>query len=192
MLTARLKSVFLITSDVYLKQIRAHYYRLVFKDPKLRDLIVANAIYDLSLAKEPMPDAAMPKGGQMLGMIPGELDAIIEAISNPSSIIRTTAEKARLVATTLWFDENSRSNDEKAAIVATGQFTLCFNLIKHLIGVRKQTDVDHAETEFEKPEQSVESFDEDKAILLRELVRDWEQFNKNPFWLYQQKLNASR
>lgn len=181
MLGARLKSVFLITSDIYLKQIRAHYYEKLFGDKQLRNIVVANAIYDLSKVKQKAKNST-PVADEQADIAADRVARTNEAIPKPSESLINVAEKARLVATTLWFDEHSRSNNEKAAIVATGQFTICYNMIKHLIRIKEQDAQSITE-----PIIAIPIFDEEKAALLTALLNDWALFYKEPFWLYNQK-----
>ncbi|MCF2502714.1 patatin-like phospholipase family protein [Dyadobacter sp. CY107] len=188
MLGARLKSVFLITSDIFLKQIRAHYYEKLFGDEQLRNIVVANAIYDLSKVKQKAWNSIRGVDEQA-DIAADKVARTNEAIPKPSESLINVAEKARLVATTLWFDEHSRGNNEKASVVATGQFTLCFNLIKHLIRI-KELDAQSV-TGAAMPIITLPIFDEEKAALLDALLTDWALFNKYPFWLYSQKEKTS-
>lgn len=186
MIEARLKSVFMITSDVYLRQIRAHYYSKLFSDDKFRNIVVTNAIYDLSLVKQNARNREEHSEKENGNTLAGRESLSGKTVLESSNKIIQVAEKARLVATTLWFDEHSRGNDEKAAVVATGQFTLCYNLIKHLIKVRERALLVPSVTEPVQNDSSKQVFDQDTTLLLEMLLKDWERFNEDPFWLYKQ------
>ena len=110
MLLSRIKSVFVLANDIYLKQIRRMYYEGLFGEDKFRSRIVQNAIYDLSKAKFPSTDPSKPL--------------------QPSAVMIAMAEKARTMGTTLWFDENHRAQRMKECTIATGHFTTCYNLLK--------------------------------------------------------------
>lgn len=212
MVTARLKSVFLITSDIYLKQIRAHYYKRLFSDEKFKDITVVSAIYDLSEVNYPKektsleepsfePDKPSRFTAQMLvaetdldeddvmevanfrglSAVPAALPKIPRL--DPTDAVRDAAEQARLVATTLWFDENSVANADQRAIIATGQFTVCHNLINHF----HNTAILRAKAKnlpVESFEQIVEdNLDKEERANLKKLIDDWNEFGQNPYWL---------
>ena len=81
---------------------------------------------------------------------------------------KKTAEQARIMPTTLWFDRFQKEADKLKMIVATGQFTTCYNLLKFYT---KQT-----------------SLTEDQTALMDRLKTDWHAFKLDPFRLYN-KLN---
>lgn len=188
MLTARLKSVLLIVMDIYLKRIRAMYYKQLYSNPDTRNMVVANAIYDLSYinnfgeraASVPadMPDDGPQVGEESTGIVP------------PSPMLQAVAEKARLVATTLWFDRYQVRDQVKAAIVATGQFTVCYNLLKYLTKKEQRVNLSKAVlTAGEIAETAVpaETWTESMSSLKAVLEADWERFNADPFWLYNER-----
>jgi len=113
MIALRVKSVFLLANDIYLKQVRRMYYNEVFSNPRYKDITIQNAIYDLSKVK--FGDATPASGGLQ-----------------PSPEMIQLAEQARMMGTTLWFDATNGSDRTKEAIIATGQFTTCYNLLKYL------------------------------------------------------------
>lgn len=174
MLTARLKSVMLITSEIYLKQIRRHYYNKLYGDPATRDLVVSNAIYDLSLAKQTMTTDLPPEQRESLNPEKEAAEALINKISKPSDALIGVAENARVMATTLWFDKYQRRDNAKAAIVATGQFTTCYNLLKHLF---------EKEVRLKKADPNA-VLDAQETVLKANLGTHWQAFNADPFWLY--------
>lgn len=160
-LASRLKSVLLLTNDIYLKQIRRHYYNTLYRDPELSKIIISNAIYDLSKVKQ---NAKLdPELDKVIGS-----NALTEkdfGLLQPSLDLIETAERARLMPTTLWFDNNHQQEHSMATIIATGQFTTCYNLLKHV--------------------KKLESNDLEE--LMAKLEADWLKFNTTtPFWLYNQ------
>lgn len=166
MVTARLKSVFLLTNDLYLKQIRRLYYQKIYNDPVLRDMTVSNAIYDLSKAKE----KAQNDPEQVIKEVHYK-DTLVEPDLNeipaPLPALVDVAEKARLMPTTLWFDQFQKEEETLKAIVATGQFTICYNLLKYLVELSGRAELSKGQLEL-------------KALLMA----DWNTFNANPFDLY--------
>jgi hypothetical protein len=178
MLTARLKSVLMIASDIYLKQIRAHYYSQLYADPATHYLVVSNAIYDLSLVKQ---KAGAGKTGNPADEA---AEQQLDKVTPPSAALIGIAEKARIMATTLWFDKYQRKDNSKAAIVATGQFTTCYNLLKHLYAKQQRIKVQDANPLATEP---VETWTATDTQLKAALEFDWGKFNEDPFWLYNQE-----
>lgn len=209
MVTARLKSVFLITSDIYLKQIRAHYYEQLFSNEKFRDITVVSAIYDLSevnfskaksSAHEPssktdsssglthqvlvaeselVADEITEEHGVLVKLV--ELPKIPRLV--PTDAVRDAAEQARLVATTLWFDENSVANADQKAIIATGQFTVCHNLINYFHNTARLR-AKARNLPVKSFEQMVrDNLDAEERAHLKKLRDDWRDFGQDPYWL---------
>ncbi|MXN93135.1 hypothetical protein GR160_18055 [Flavobacterium sp. Sd200] len=170
MLFTRLKSVFLMTTDIYLKQIRRKYYEQLFEDASSPETVVANAIYDLSRIKDKVASKKIEEDVKdELGYDPENPDKKPKNnLPAPSPIIRYVAEEARKAATTLWFDPYQQKAMLKEIIVATGQFTTCYNLLKHL---KKRKNLPTDDT------QAI-------AQLQLQLEKDWNNFNKDPFWLF--------
>jgi predicted acylesterase/phospholipase RssA len=164
MATSRLKSVFLLADDLYLKQIRRLYYEKIYSDAELRTITVSNAIYDLSLAKQHADqDQGLPDElsyGSTKGNEPAEIQP------PPGHYLIMIAEQARLMPTTLWFDQFQKEAGCLKAIVGAGQFTTCYNLLKYYT---KKTDLTASEQRL-------------KEIL----TADWKKFNAQPFYLYDQ------
>lgn len=147
MVQSRAKSVFILANDVYLKQIRRMYYDNLFTNKKYRNKVIQNTIYDLSRVNfDTQP-------------------VINNSPLYPSQKLISVAEKARTMSTTLWFDSRHQSEKVKESIIATGQFTTCYNLLLFL-GKLKETD--------KTPD----------IVELEALLRlDFETFNTDPFFM---------
>ncbi|MCX2481485.1 patatin-like phospholipase family protein [Pedobacter sp. MC2016-15] len=171
MLLARLKSVFLLTEDIYLKQIRRHYYNMVYSDPELSPIFISNAIYDLSKVKQKaVQDTEVVK---VLGFNSMSDDESAE-IPKPSVKLIETAESARLMPTTLWFDQHHVKAQMREAVIATGQFTTCYNLLKHVIRLEKTG----------LPCAADPAFDASACTALKaQLLADWARFNQDPYFM---------
>lgn len=173
MLVIRLKSVFLMTSDIYLKQIRRNYYQQLYADTSSPEIVVSNAIYDLSKVKEKVATKKLAEDVKdELGYDPENPDSKLKKSDPlPSPEIRYVAEEARKAATTLWFDKYQREAKLKEIIVATGQFTTCYNLLKYL--------------------QKRKPLPNDNIVALESVMHlletDWEKFKADPFWLFNQE-----
>lgn len=83
----------------------------------------------------------------------------------PSPQIEKTADAAREVSTTLWFDPNNKADLD--AVAATGQFTTCSNLIRYL----------------NRLELAEKGLSPELSALREELLMDWAKFQANPMWM---------
>ncbi|MEO8111051.1 MAG: patatin-like phospholipase family protein [Ginsengibacter sp.] len=84
---------------------------------------------------------------------------------SPSAALQPVAEIATEMDTTLWYDENQIANNQPAALIAAGQFTTCYNLLRYAF-----------------------RFDANDPVWMEfqtKLVADWNKFNNvSPYWMY--------
>jgi len=146
MLISRAKSVFILANDIYLKQIRRMYYDKIFKSDQYKNRVIQNTIYDLSKVNF------------------NGIDISTDEL-HPTAKLIEIAEKARKMGTTLWFDKNHQKENVKEAIIATGQFTTCYNLLLYI----KKIDNN--------------KFTSDIESLQVELETDWKLFCEDPFFM---------
>jgi hypothetical protein len=59
-------------------------------------------------------------------------------IVEPSETMVAIADAAREMETTLWFDENHMKRGSREHLLAAGQFTTCYNLLKYLCKLEKK------------------------------------------------------
>jgi hypothetical protein len=147
MVQARTKSVSLLSSEIYLKQIRRMYYDSLFTSPKYRDISIVNTIHDLSRVNF--------RG-----------DAVPDDVLAPTTQMIEVAEKARTMGTTLWFDAYQQSAYMKEAVITTGQFTMCYNLLRHLNKLEKAGNVWTPELQ----------------VLRTAILEDWERFKSDAYF----------
>lgn len=194
LLAMRVTSLFALTSDVFMKRIRAAGYAQAYSNPDYKGRLIANFIYHLRLdgdapaldqlesddsGSEPPtsdgragnedrgPFERLLTDNKMLGTPSPGLIARLRALPNPSRRLRETASSAAETPTLLWF----RNDSEPGRLVATGQFTICFNLLKYLA---RTCSFDEASGRFTDPE--VEE-------LWQRLAQDWAQFQSQPEFL---------
>lgn len=171
MIFSRLKSVLLLTEDIYLKQIRRHYYNMVYRDPLLSPIFISNAIYDLSRVKQ--KSAADPDMEKVIGF--NSISDVEDVLLPPAKEkLIAVAERARLMPTTLWFDKYHEQDKMRETIIATGQFTACYNLLKYLT---KLETAPASATEQSSAEKS------SRDLLKASLLADWERFNNDPYFM---------
>jgi hypothetical protein len=160
-LEARVLSFAQLALDVYLKQIRRLHLDKAYRDKGANLRLVSNFIYELAevhrerrgIESRKPENIWWPTYAQRL---------------QPSIALEKTAEAARNVSTTLWFDAKDRT--EIDAVLATGQFTTCYNLIRYLC--RLET------TEGTLPPGL--------ATLRETLLTDWAKFQADPKWMVKQ------
>lgn len=156
MLKDRANSMLILNTDVFMKRIRQILYNKFYGSPRWNNRGKGNHIYDL---------ATNHQQGRH------ERDKVLVI----SEEIQKVAQRAADMPTTLWFDQHRSAGDKQlAGIIACGQFTTCYNLLDYVL----------------KLEKSGLSFDagysERLAHIKTALQKDWDAFNKNPFWLYNQ------
>ena len=108
MLKGRFSSLTALASTVFMKRIRSLLLQYVITNPKRRERLAFNVLYEILLSH--------PK-----------LEAQ-DAAFKPSAQLREVVEGAEAMPTTLWFP---RESDLRTLIVC-GQATLCFNILKYL------------------------------------------------------------
>ncbi len=154
MLTARAESVLKMTTSIFMIQLRRMSYQLFYSQEKWENRRITATIYELSTKEYPITEKRFK----------GKLPKTWLQIEHPSEALMHTAQQAREMGTTLWFDENNM--DKRDKIIATGQFTLCFNLLLYLFEIEK-----------------IKPLSDSLKKLKQDLINDWGEFNKNPMWL---------
>jgi hypothetical protein len=154
MLTARAESVLKMTTSIFMIQLRRMSYQLFYSQEKWENRRITATIYELSTKEYPTTEKRFK----------GKLPKTWMQIEHPSDTLMHTAQQAREMGTTLWFDENNM--DKRDKIIATGQFTMCFNLLVYLFEIEK-----------------VKPLSDSLKKLKQDLINDWIEFNKNPMWL---------
>jgi hypothetical protein len=154
MLTARAESVLKMTTSIFMIQLRRMSYQLFYSQEKWENRRITATIYELSTDEYPTTEKRFK----------GKLPKTWTQIHHPSKDLMQTAQQAREMGTTLWFDENNM--DKRDKIIATGQFTMCFNLLVYLLEI-----------------ETVMGLSESLKALKLDLQKDWKSFNENPMWL---------
>jgi hypothetical protein len=84
----------------------------------------------------------------------------------PSPKLQQVADLATSMDTTLWFDANHMNEQLPAALIAAGHFTTCYNLLCYALRFEDEA----GETYWKDFQES--------------LAQDWEDFNLEPYYLY--------
>ena len=100
-----------------------------------------------------------------------------EEINEPGDLIYNAAKIASEMDTTLWFTDKDRDVERLKNLVACGQFTACYNLLKYCVDLRKaEVDVDR------------ELLDQ----MIRVFQHDWNAFIKDPYYQHDFYLQGAR
>lgn len=150
----RVNSVLLLVMSVFMKHLRRMNYRSTYTDPAWENRCVTNGIYELR-----------PGEAWVSNIKNGSLPEYLK----PSELIQRNSEKAASMGTTLWFTEEEKADGMHDAVIACGQYTMCFNLLQYIETIKKRS----------------RNLNKQHAILLtceQQLKADWERFQKDPFW----------
>lgn len=194
LLNSRMKSAGYLAAVVFLKKIRrSSYDRLLERiserkydgknkslpeDSEATDVVrtelkhwrkfsIQNAIYLLSTKNNFQREITLKKEAWFksdpLVQINGKDFKLLE-LMKPSYRLQQIADLATEMDTTLWYDKNHTKEGRNASIIATGQFTICYNLLRYAM--------------------RFDSSDTYWKVLQNTLAADWKRFNETPFWMY--------
>lgn len=163
MLINRVTSTVLMTSEVFLKQIRRLNYYWFYSDTELENKRITATIYKLN-GKESVYSGT----------------TLNSQIKPPKERLERIALSASKMETTLWWTEDDIKSNRMDALVTCGQFTICYELINYILDLKKAKEDDNRKFGNIK---DVDDFTEINKLLER-LEADWNLFNgTNPKWL---------
>jgi hypothetical protein len=162
MIKARLSSSILLVSDLFLKQIRRGQYDNLFTKPRMIHRAISCLIYEFSSAhRHRRLDILNSKDAAWWKPVADQL--------MPGDKMEKVANEARAMGTTLWFDESDVKGEKRDKIIATGQFTICYNLIKHILRLEVLDNK-------YKSDAALQKFKE-------QLMQDFEKFKSAPLFM---------
>lgn len=151
---SRATSLLALTQGVFMKHIRALNYATIYENPKWQNRSIMNGLYELGT-------------GEDFGK---HLTAEEEVLMEPSEAIYKATDLAVSMGTTLWWSDDDRRQLKPEALIACGQFTICWNLLEYIYRLRRNDDNTNA------------SHDIIRA-LQPQLEADWQRFKENPYWM---------
>ncbi|GGB22942.1 hypothetical protein [Puia dinghuensis] len=182
MINSRASSAGYLAAVVFLKKIRRISYDRLFNniselklaggDTGLKhwsDFALQNAIYLLSTRNDSQRHTDLrnePWFAADPTIILGDKAIALDDLMEPGAAVQEVADIATEMETTLWFDKDQIAAGRPAALIATGQLTTCYNLLRWAF-----------------------RFDRKDAYwqaLQDRLVADWMKFKADPYWLYDQ------
>ncbi len=155
LLMNRVNSILKMTSSVFLKTIRQKVYATLYENDDWNNRKITNTIYELRKGE---------KWASRLtnGTLPDYL--------KPSDAIQENSTKAANMGTTLWFSESDKENGVPEALVAAGQYTICYNLLDYI----------------EKIQEDKDNLNENHQLIIdckQQLQDAWAKFQDNPLWM---------
>ena len=151
---SRATSMYALTDRVFMKHIRSLNYDTIYLDDKWQNRRIMNALYELGT-------------GQNWGkhLTPEE-----EVLMEPSKAILANSDLATAMGTTLWWSDDDHAKGKPQALVAAGQYNICWNLLEFIYRLRRdKTNL--------SPETHI------LTDLQQQLESDWQRFRDNPHWL---------
>ena len=117
LLMNRVKSVVMMSSEVFLKRLRQMNYNTLYSDEAWKNRLVSSTIYELR------PDErwlAMSKNNTLP-------DYLV-----PSEAIQQNSARAAAMGSTLWFTPEEKTAGLPQTLLACGQYTICYNLLAYI------------------------------------------------------------
>jgi predicted acylesterase/phospholipase RssA len=151
MLKERITSSFLMIYDIFTKQLRRINYDFLYQqNASLNGIVVTSLIHKFN--------------DNFKKYNPLEIGDL--KLAEPSVALREVALHASETGTQLWWTEKDKELNRMDKLIATGQFTTCYNLLVHI-------------SQLEKEGIDINCLKE----LKQQLIADWTAFNKDAFMM---------
>lgn len=147
MVRNRWTSAWLMINEVFLRQIRRLNFDLLYSSSEFAHRRITSMVYQLNGKQNTLSDAKQNEKADDIYV---------------SKQIRDSALIASLMPTTLWWDAEDLKVNRQDNLIACGQFTTCYNLIKYI-----QNLPENYQTEKIK-------------ALEKALIKDWRKFEDDP------------
>ena len=155
MLMNRAKSVIMMSSTVFLKRLRQVNYSSLYDDQGWHNRTITTTIYELRSGER---WESMNRNGNL----PEGLE--------PSEVMQQNSALGTSMGTTLWFTADDKKAGIPQAILATGQYTMCYNLLSYI-------------DKIEKDSTNLTSAHHLIISLKPQLRAAWQRFKKDPLCL---------
>lgn len=168
----RLNSLVTLLMDVFLKVVRRLNYSDLYNDKKFAYRRVSNLIKELTEDNFVETQVRTKNEGvdkvdtKSISMLKGTYDEVV------GSKIKAVAQEASSFGTTLWFTEDHQLQNMLDKLVATGQFTMCYNLLDYLEQILFVKN-----NGFEALESQTQN---ELRTLYETIVKDWKAFKEDP------------
>lgn len=177
----RLNSIITLLMDVFLKVVRRLNYGDLYNDEKFTYRRMSNLIKELTEEDfnkrkgQTRPETLGSESYQANSILRLDYDEVV------GGKIKAVADEAASFGTTLWFTEDQQLSNMLDKLLATGEFTMCYNLI------------DYLEQILFVPDNGFEVLDGETQFALKTLyhdcIKDWNRFKENPMFLVSEMKN---
>ena len=162
MLMNRAKSIIMMSSEIFLNQLRRKNYDDVYKDNLWHNRRITSTIYELSPSKEKREGKKKVTRDWEQGEFPVNL--------KPSDAIQRNSKTAASMGTTLWFTPEDKAAGMPQVLLAAGQYNICYNLLDYIYKIENNptnTTAAHKLLIDCKPQ----------------LEAAWQRFQQDPQWM---------
>lgn len=151
---SRATSMYTLSDKVFMRHIRSLNYATIYEDERWQNRRIMNALYELGT-------------GQNWGK---HLTADEEVLMGPSEAILRNSDLATSMGTTLWWSDEDRQQGKPEALIAAGQYNICWNLLEFIYRLRRDnTNL--------SPEAHI------ITELQEKIEAEWQRFKDNPLWM---------
>ena len=155
MLMNRAKSLVMMSSVVFLKRMRQMNYSSLYDDKKWHNRTITSTIYELR------------PGERWQAM--SENRTLPEDLA-PSEAMQRNSSLATDMGTTLWFTSEDKAAGIPQAILAAGQYTMCYNLLDYIGKIKADST-------------NLTAAHSDIIALEPQLLAAWKRFKQDPQWM---------
>ena len=172
LLLDRLNSLIKLLSDIFLKVVRRLNYNDLYSNDRFMFRRMANLVKELTetdfnnSGKRSRDETKYSKTYQTKSVLRGEYADVV------GKNIKEVVEEASSFGTTLWFTEENQLHEMLNKLVATGQFTMCFNMVDYLEQLLFVED-----NGFDKVDAATQK---EIKRLYEGCLKDWESFKLDP------------
>ncbi|TXE12540.1 hypothetical protein [Algoriphagus aquimarinus] len=140
-------SALLMINEIFLRQIRRLNFDLLYSSPELINRRITSMVYQLNGIQNTLCKAKQKETAEEITI---------------STRIKQSALIASMMPSTLWWDAEDLKVRRQENLIACGQFTTCYNLIKYI-------------------QDLPEEYQTEKVKMLEKvLVKDWKKFEDDP------------
>ena len=181
MLEARIRSSNTMIGEIFLKHVRRLIFEQLYTLPKLKYRRLNNVIYQLSFTNDiNRRNPSFESAREEHETEDNERRAAFllewqQSVKLTDEMQRIT-ELAYNTGTTLWFEKQQEAdplNNNRRALLASGQFTTCYNLIGYTLSLKHSRNFNRLDQQYKTRILSI----------AEQLKHHMENFSKDPFWL---------
>lgn len=165
LLMNRAKSVVMMSSQIFLKRMRQLNYDVLYENPAWNNRRITTTVYELRPEEDWQSRLADPDGKRKRK---DEME--LPAYLAPSDAVQQNSVRAANMGTTLWFTAEDKAAGLPQALLASGQYTMCYNLLDYI----------------EKMEQDPTNLTEGHSLIIAckpQLLAAWQKFQIDPQWM---------